>query len=140
MQEKNQILYSLSDLPFQYKLKTRWKDMDAFGHVNNAVFLSYIEDARITFFKRWNLRDKKKSIIVASVKIDYLSQIDHPSNLMIGQKISRIGIKSFDIKSAIFMCENEDVVAASKITCVCFDYSRNESVPVFSEIIADYSS
>ena len=140
MQEKDQILYSLSDFPFQYKLKTRWKDMDAFGHVNNAVFLSYIEDARITFFKRWDLRNKKKSIIIASVKLDYLRQIDHPSNLLIGEKISRIGRKSFDIKSAIFIGESADVVATSKITCVCFDYERNESVPVFSEIIADYSS
>ena len=140
MQEKNQILYSLSDLPFQYKLKTRWKDMDAFGHVNNAIFLSYIEDARITFFKRWNLYDKNRSFIMASVKLDYLRQIEHPANLIVGEKLSRIGRKSFDIQSAVFLQDNTDAVATSMITCVCFDYEKQESVSVYPEIIADYNS
>ena len=139
MTARIQISHNLSDFPFHYELQTRWKDMDAFGHVNNAVFLSYIEDSRITFFKRWNLRDKKKSIIVASVKLDYLRQIDHPSNIIIGETISRIGKKSFDIKSAIFINENADLVATSKITCVCFNYEKNKSVPVYSEIIKDYT-
>ena len=138
MQKKNQILYCLSDFSFQYELKTRWKDMDAFGHVNNAVFLTYIEDARITFFKRWNLRDEKRSIIMASVKIDYLMQIDHPSNLIVGEKISRIGRKSFDIESVVFIKDKERPAASSLVTCVCFDYAKNETVAVYSEIIADY--
>ena len=67
MKERNQISHELSDYSFQYELQTRWKDMDAYGHVNNAVVLTYIEDARITFFKRWNLFDERRSIIMASV-------------------------------------------------------------------------
>ena len=50
MEARNQISHDLSDFPFHYEIKTRWKDMDAFGHVNNAVFLSYIEDALINNF------------------------------------------------------------------------------------------
>ncbi len=46
---------TLKDFPFNHKLKTRWRDLDAFKHVNNATFLSYIEDARIVFFKRWGI-------------------------------------------------------------------------------------
>ena len=135
---KNQISPDLSDFPFHYELQTRWKDMDAFGHVNNAVFLSYIEDARITFFKRWNLSDEKRSIIMASAKIDYLRQIDHPSHLIVGEKISRIGKKSFEIESAVFIKDEADAVATSMVTCVCYDYTQNESVSVYSEIVADF--
>ena len=40
-------LVKLKDYPFHHKTKTRWKDLDAFQHINNAVFLSYFEDARI---------------------------------------------------------------------------------------------
>ena len=94
---------SITDYPQHYELKTRWKDIDSFGHVNNAVFLTYIEDARIMYFKRWNVTEKKRSLIVASIKIDYLRQIVHPSDLIVGQKISRIGNSSFDIQSAIFL-------------------------------------
>ena len=138
MADKNQISHNLSDFPFHYELQTRWKDLDAFGHVNNAVFLSYIEDARITFFKRWNLCDEKRSIIMASAKIDYLRQIDHPSHLIVRERISRIGRKSFDIESAVFFKDDADAVATSIVTCVCYDYKQNESVPVYPEIIEDF--
>ena len=92
---------SITDYPQHYEFKTRWKDIDLFGHVNNAVFLTYIEDARIMYFKRWNVTEKKRSLIVASIKIDYLRQIEHPSDLIVGQKISRIGNSSFDIQSVL---------------------------------------
>ena len=140
MAVRRNISNGLSYFPFHYKLKTRWKDMDAFGHMNNAVFLTYIEDARITFFKRWNLFNEKKSIIVASVKIDYLTQMKHPSNLIVGQKIIRIGSKSFDIESAVFIKDKPKPAATSTATCVCYDYSKNQSVPVYTEIIEDYEN
>ena len=112
--------------------------MDSFGHVNNAVFLSYIEDARITFFKRWNLCDEKRSIIMASAKIDYIRQIDHPSQLIVGERISRIGRKSFDIESAVYIKDDADAVAILIVTCACYDYKQNESVPIYPEIVEDF--
>ena len=81
----NKLNITIDDFTFQQKIKTRWRDLDAFRHVNNATFLSYIEDARILFFKRWRINLKEKSLIVASVKIDYIKQIEHPSNIIIGQ-------------------------------------------------------
>ena len=56
------VSYKIEDFKFQHPVDTRWKDLDAFRHINNAVFLSYIEDARILFFKRWNINLKEKSI------------------------------------------------------------------------------
>ena len=130
---------TLQDFPFTHKLKTRWRDLDAFKHVNNATFFNYIEDARNLFFRKWNLNLEEKSIIMASAKIDYISQINHPSNLIIGQKISRIGNKSFDISSAIFEEGNKkNPVCISLVTIVCFDFIKNNSVKVFEEIKLDY--
>ena len=82
--------------------------MDVFDHVNNGVSHTYIEDERITFFKRWNICDKKKSIIAASIKIEHLIQMKHPSHLILGQRVSRIDSKSFDIESALFINGEED--------------------------------
>ena len=126
----------LESFHFYHKIKTRWRDLDAFRHVNNATFLSYIEDARILFFKRWNINLKEKSLIVASVKIDYIKQLDHPSNLVIGQKVSRIGTTSFDIQSAIFV--KNKLICSSTITSVCYDFTKQKSVPVYIEIQDDY--
>lgn len=127
-----------TDYPHHYELKTRWKDIDSFGHVNNAVFLTYFEDARITYFKRWNITEKNKSLIVASIKIDFLQQIDHPSDLIVGQKISRIGNSSFDIQSTLFIKDDPKSAASAVVACVCFNYEQNKSVTVYDEIIADF--
>ena len=139
VQEMNKnINPTLQDFPFTHKLKTRWRDLDAFKHVNNATFLSYIEDARTLFFKRWKTNFKEKSLIVASVKIDYISQVKHPSSLIIGQKISRLGTKSFDVSSVIFSEKTKEVVCISTVTSVCFNFILNQSVPVFDDIKKDF--
>ena len=129
---------SITDYPHHYEFKTRWRDIDLFGHVNNAVFLTYIEDARIMYFKRWNVTEKKRSLIVASIKIDYLRQIEHPSDLIVGQKISRIGNSSFDIQSTLFIKGQSKPAARSVVISVCFDYKQNKSVPIYDEITADF--
>ena len=133
---KNQINLKLSDFTFHHELKTRWCDLDAFNHINNATFLSYIEDARIVFFKRWGINFKEKSLIVAAVKIDYINQLGHPSNIIVGQKVSRIGSKSFDIQSALF--KNKTLICCSIITSVCYDFINSKTVPVYDEIKADH--
>ena len=135
---KNKLDIKIEDFPFHHKLKTRWRDLDAFRHVNNATFLTYIEDARILFFKRWGINLKEKSLIVASVKIDYVSQLLHPSNIIIVQKVSRIGTKSFDIFSAIFNEEDSNLICTSTVTSVCYDFIEGKTVSVFNEIKQDF--
>ena len=134
----NKIKLQLDEFPFKHNIITRWKDLDAFGHVNNSVFLSYVEDARILFFKRWNINYKERSLIVASAKIDYIRQVSHPSNLIIGQRISRLGTKSFDIHSVIFLKDDSLPVCESVITSVAFDFIKNKSVNIYQSIIDDY--
>jgi len=129
---------NLTDFSFQHSMKTRWRDLDAFRHVNNATFLSYIEDARILFFKRWNINLKEKSLIVASVKIDYINQLEHPATIVIGQKVSRLGNKSFDIQSAVFKKSNLELICSSIVTSVCYDFTNNKTVEIFDEIKNDY--
>ena len=130
--------YKLENFSFTHKINTRLKDLDAFRHINNAVFLSYIEDARHALIRKWKLNYEAKSIIAASIKIDYLKQVKHPSSLIIGQKVIRIGNTSFDIQSVIFTEKNLTPVCHSIITCVSFNFKINKPVKVHSEIIADY--
>ena len=132
--------YRLENYSLRCKLETRWRDLDAFGHVNNAVFATYIETARGTLFKKWNLPfdGKGQSLIVASITINYHQQLKHPTNIIIGQKITRIGNTSFDVESALFNKNNtEEPIATSKVIVVCFDFEKQKSVPVFKQIIED---
>ena len=127
--------FKRSDFSYSYKVATRWKDMDSYGHVNNATYLTYFEDARITMIKKWKL--KEKSLIVASIKVDYLAQIKHPSSLEVCAKVSRVGGSSFDVLSYIFEEGGNKPVAVSTIVVVCFDYERQRPVRVFPQILEE---
>ena len=129
--------YQLEDFTFKHKIKTRFKDLDAFNHVNNAIFLSYIEDARMLFFKKWDINLKEKSLIVAAITIDYISQLHHPSKLIIGQKVTRLGTKSFDILSVIFL--GYKPICNSTVTIVCYNFISKQTVPLFKEIKEDFN-
>ncbi|MFF4898627.1 acyl-CoA thioesterase [Streptomyces sp. NPDC001068] len=59
-----------------YRCPLRWADMDAYGHVNNVVFLRYLEEARIDFLFRPD-RDFKQGSVVARHEIDYKRQLVH---------------------------------------------------------------
>ncbi len=131
---------TLADYSMHVKLQTRWRDLDAFGHVNNAVFATYIETARGTLFKKWNLPydGKGKSLTVAAITINYHKQLKHPTNIVVGQSISRIGNTSFDVNSALFDEQNTlKPIATSKVVIVCFDFDNQKSLPVFKQIIKD---
>ena len=127
--------FKLNDFSFHNDINTRFRDVDAFNHVNNAVFLTYFEDARRLFFERWNINFEEKSLIVAAIQIDYLKQLSHPSSLRIGQKIIKIGTKSFDILSILFH-KNKPVCVAIT-TIVCYDFLKEKTVLVFDEIKQD---
>ena len=78
-------------------------------------------------------------MIVASVKIDYYKQVIHPTELVIGQQVSRIGNKSFDITSIVFNDDTKEAICESVITIVCFDFNTNETVIVYDKIKEDYN-
>ena len=131
--------YNINDFNFHYKIETRWKDLDAFQHINNAVYATYIESARVDLFKRWGIpgTNTGKSIIMASLKINYLKQLKHPSYLVIGQRVSRLGKTSFDIESIIFD-EEQNPVCHAIVVAVCFDFDSQKSIDVYESIISDY--
>ena len=107
--------------------------MDKMGHINNAIYLTYYESARIELFNNWNF--KKIPFIMVSAKLNYLKQIHHPSKLNIGSKIDRIGKSSFDIKSAIFKNNDNQPSSTALITCVCYDYKKQTTIPIPKKLI-----
>ena len=102
--------------------------MDEMGHVNNSVYLSYYESARIDLFNKCNFT--KIPFIMVSAKIDYIKQIHHPSSLVIASRIEKIGKTSFDIKSAIFKNDEKDYSSIATITCVSYDYQNQIKITV----------
>ncbi len=62
-----------------YRCPLRWADMDAYGHVNNVVFLRYLEEARIDFLFRPD-KDFQQGSVVARHEIDYKTAVGPPAH------------------------------------------------------------
>ena len=125
--------YRRSDFKFFIDYKTRWKDMDCIGHVNNATFLTYVESARLELVQQWGFENVP--IIMASIKIDYVQQLKHPAIMEIGQSVSRVGTTSFDLFTGIFQKSNDSPITISTTTLVCFDYNSQKPMNIPQQIL-----
>ena len=128
-----------TDFDFWSQLETRWRDMDAIGHINHATFLSYMESARVDVYIKMGYsgirKDMDESTILASMEVQYFDQASHPSTLNIGHRICRVGTKSFDLLSAIYKDTKEEPVCAALFKMVAFNYQINRAIPVPSRIV-----
>ena len=125
---------SRDNFDFWTKVSTRWIDMDGLRHLNHAAYLSYMETARLYLYEslgydmhRW---DQKIGTILASMTIEYFSQATHPSRFDVGQRITRVGTKSFDISTAVFKERDNTPIVQAVFILVTYDYVSNESIPV----------
>ena len=130
-------LYKREDFDFWTIIHTRWGDMDGLRHINHAAYLTYMETARLDLYiqighdlERW---DQAESSILASMDVNYIGQAIHPSIFEIGQRITRIGTKSYDILTAIFKKGEEKPVLQANFILVSFNYDTDKTIPVPDE-------
>jgi acyl-CoA thioester hydrolase len=116
---------------FKMKLDIRWSDMDEMRHVNNAVYLTYFEQARVYYFHeacQWNW--KEIGAILANAHVDYLKPVVFPNPTYVYVRVSKIGTKSFETSYMITSIVNgeEQLTTTGYATMVLFDYKTNASV------------
>jgi len=123
-----------SDFDYWSTLNTRWRDMDALGHLNHAIYLGYMETARVDVYIQLGFsgirKDMDESTILGSMDVHYLSQVKHPSSLDVGHRICRVGSKSFDFLAAIFIENEEKPVCSALFKMVAFNYDLNKAILV----------
>ncbi len=112
--------------------------MDTFGHINNANFLTYIEEARIKYFNQivhWNYDWSKNGIILARIEIDYKVPVNFKDNVIVKTRCTRIGLKSITLDYELLkIAENhETILASAKSVLVMFNYEINNSIVVPDE-------
>lgn len=118
-------------------IEIRFADMDALGHVNNAVYLTYFEMARTKYWQdvvKWDW--KTLGIIIARAEIDYVSQLTVRDRAKMYIRTSRVGNTSFDLEYALVRKgdDGSELLAAKGMTvCVVFDYEKQKPSPIPSE-------
>lgn len=120
---------------YHYKtsIPIRFADIDAFGHVNNALYLTYFEIARSVYWKEvvhWDW--DSLGIIVRRSEINYIKPITLHDEILAYVRTSRIGNSSFDIDYILVKKANgqEEICTTGKTLCVTYDYLQNKSAPI----------
>lgn len=116
--------------PFVHRETARFRDLDPMGHVNNAVFLTWIETARIEFLRSTGALatpdSDEMTMILARAEVDFRSPVRFDEEVAVGVRAARFGTKSFDLEYELRT--DDRVVAAAKTVLVAYDYERQESM------------
>jgi acyl-CoA thioester hydrolase len=117
-------------------IDVRFRDCDMMGHVNNAVYLSYFEQARMHYFKHmiggeWNW--KAHGIILVHNELTYHAPVFLQDRPEISMHLLDIGKTSFTLGYKVMV--DGAVKTSGKSKLVCFDFEKNTSVPVYQEMI-----
>ena len=98
------------------------------GHVNNAVYLSYLEQARMVYLQRLGLRADHPTTILVRNEIDYSRPVFLLDSLEVFVRVARIGTKSLEFQYEIHA--NGLPCAKASSVIVWYDFSAQKSVPV----------
>jgi acyl-CoA thioester hydrolase len=128
-------LPAAKDFRHRTNVEVRFADMDSFGHVNNASFLTFIEQARIKYFddiSGWHYDATKEGVILAHASLDFIRPLDFKEKLTVLTMCMHIGTKSILIVHRVIASLNgkEEEVATAESVVVSFDYSAMKSAPV----------
>ena len=113
---------------FIYRERVRFGDLDPMGHVNNAVFATYVESARVAF---WKERVGAMDIILARLEIDFRAPVSYGEEVEVTARVSRFGTKSLDFEHELRV--DGRLVAEAKSVCVAYDYDRGEAIELPDE-------
>lgn len=116
----------------EIKVKVRFGETDALGHINNTSFFIYLEEARIRFFEKlgYMMSPDKWNFILASTKCDFISQGYFNQELTINTFVSKIGTKSFQLEHEICCSETGDLIAKGVAVMVFFNFETQKSEPL----------
>ena len=127
----------MTEYRFYYPIQIKYGDLDPQWHVNNARFLTYLEQTRLAYILKLGLFDGEDffslGLIVADIHIAYLAPIKITENIRVGMSVTRLGNKSLNVRCIIENQDSGEVKARAEVVMVTFDYKQNRSVPIWPE-------
>jgi acyl-CoA thioester hydrolase len=121
------------DLRHRTPIQVRFRDTDAFGHVNNAVFFTYIELARVRYLiDVLGLEEpfERMPLILARVELDFRSPILFGEEVEVATQVDRIGRSSIAMSHRLMAGADQRLVGESQSVLVTYDYEAARPIPV----------
>ncbi|HXB57479.1 MAG TPA: thioesterase family protein [Vicinamibacteria bacterium] len=127
----------LTNFSFVFPVDVRFRDLDTQGHVNNAVYLTYLESARIVWWQEVTGRTlAEMGMILARTEIDYRSPAAYGDRLEVGLRCVSMGRSSFVLEFRVEERGSGRLVAEARKVLVHYDYIARRSIPIPPELRA----
>ncbi len=124
----------MSDYRFYHEIEIRYSDLDPQGHLNNAVYLSYFEQARAFYLQHLGLWDgisfEDIGIILAEAQVSFLTPVRFGQDVRVGLRVQRLGGKSIHMAYTLEDTATLKVLARGSAVLVAYDYQARESIPI----------
>ncbi len=120
------------DFRHRTRLEVRLGDLDPFGHVNNAVIATYVEQGRVLYLRDvlgTGVDPVSMPFILAMLKIDYLAQVQFSDPVEVGTRVDWIGNTSIGMSHLLTGSGGREL-ARSDCVLVAFDYSIEKPMRV----------
>jgi len=114
------------------RVEVRFRDIDAFGHVNNAVFASYTEQARVSYLRDVLPVDPvgRMPLILAMLKIDFVAPIMFGETVVIGSRVDWLGRSSIAMSHRLAATDGDREHARVTSVLVTYDYETARPIPI----------
>ena len=135
--------YTLDYFPHWTEVSVRFNDMDSLSHVNNALFNSYFEEARIQVLQEipeWiEDLERKRSFVLRKSTIEYLAPILYPDTLLIGSGLLRVDAARVYALQAVYSSNTNRLCSTAETMGVWFDLQaqRPTRIPA-SDVLSNY--
>jgi len=122
-------------MAFEIEIRPRFRDIDSLAHVNNAVYFTYMEQARTEYYMQIAKTKRLDEIefILASAKCDFRSPIAWGETAAVRVAPTRIGTSSFALRYEIRVKEDGRLAAEGESVQVSYDYASKKSRPIRPE-------
>lgn len=125
----------MSDAPaplFRLPIELRWRDLDAFNHVNNSNFMTYLEEARIRWFdslgEDWVT--ERTAPLLAAVQMNYRLPIPYPASVVVELGCERLGTTSVTLSHRIVGADGAPLYADGHVVMVWIDRASGRPTPL----------
>jgi acyl-CoA thioester hydrolase len=119
-------------MSFIHPIEVRFRDLDALGHVNNAVLVSYIEVARYRWWRQYlaGRPFEAEGFLIARIEVDYKSPILIEDDVRVEIRCTKIGRTSFDLVYRVFAENDGRVLAEAKTVQVMLDFETQRPAEI----------
>lgn len=119
-------------MPFSHPIEVRFNDLDAMGHVNNAVVVSYMEQGRFQWWRAFleGRRFEEEGFLIARVEVDYRMPILVGDDVRVELRCTKVGNTSFELSYRLTKGPDGEVFAEGKTVQVMLDFATQRPRPL----------